>query len=577
MAKYPNVNAAAKYARDVVSGRIVACKYVIQACKRHLDDIEKSKSKAYPYRFNKDKAEAVCRFIQLLPHTKGKWAKKPLKDRRIKLEPWQLFIHAVLYGWERKKDKRRRFRVAYVEVPRKNGKSIIAAGNGLWMFAPDNEYGAEVYCGATTEKQAWEVFKPAKKMAEALPNLRRSFLIDVMAKKMERPDGSIFEPVIGDPGDGSSPHCAIVDEYHEHDGPELYDTMSTGMGAREQPLIFVITTSGYNIAGPCKDLHDDVVKILEGTTDDDEIFGIIYTIDEDDDWTDPAVLAKANPNLGVSVDEDWLRSQQMRAIRNPRYANTFKTKHLNRWVSASLAFFNMEDWKAAEDTSLSIEDFKDSSCWLSLDLASKIDICSQIMLFTRKDDKGQLHFYIFSKHYLPEDTVFDPDTKNRKVYQKWVGTPWPNSGGSALISTDGAEVDFNEIGEDIQNFSDEFEVREVPHDPWGSTQLAQELTAAGITAVKVPQTTAHLSPGMIELEAALKAGRVHHDGNPVLTWMMSNVVSKPDANENHFPRKDKPDQKIDGAVALIMAVYRAHLATETFDPFDDLDDEDLYL
>ncbi|MDF4761453.1 terminase large subunit, partial [Vibrio parahaemolyticus] len=168
-----------------------------------------------------------------------------------------MFIHAVLYGWERKKDKRRRFRVAYVEVPRKNGKSIIAAGNGLWMFAPDNEYGAEVYCGATTEKQAWEVFKPAKKMAEALPNLRRSFLIDVMAKKMERPDGSIFEPVIGDPGYGSSPHCAIVDEYHEHDGPELYDTMSTGMGAREQPLIFVITTSGYNIAGPCKDLHDD--------------------------------------------------------------------------------------------------------------------------------------------------------------------------------------------------------------------------------------------------------------------------------------------------------------------------------
>lgn len=141
MAKYPNVNAAAKYARDVVSGRIVACKYVIQACQRHLDDLEKSKSKAYPYRFNKDKAEGVCRFIQLLPHTKGKWAKKPLKERRISLEPWQLFIHAVLYGWERKKDKRRRFRVAYVEVPRKNGKSIIAAGNGLWMFAPDNEYG----------------------------------------------------------------------------------------------------------------------------------------------------------------------------------------------------------------------------------------------------------------------------------------------------------------------------------------------------------------------------------------------------------------------------------------------------
>lgn len=571
MSKYPNVNAAAKYARDVVSGRIPVGNYVKQACQRHLDDLDSSKAKNYPYRFNRDKAEAVCRFIQLLPHTKGEWARKPLNERRISLEPWQLFLHATAYGWERKKDKTRRFRTVYCEVPRKNGKSIIAAGNGLWCFGPDKEYGSEVYCGATTEKQAWEVFKPARLMVKALANLKTTFHIEVMAKKMVRPDGSVFEPVIGDPGDGSSPHCAIIDEYHEHDGPELFDTMATGMGAREQPLIFVITTAGSNIAGPCKDLHDDVIKVLSGTVEDDELFGIIYTIDEGDDWTDPKVLAKANPNIGISVKQDYLESQQRRAVRNPRYANIFKTKHLNIWVNSSSAFFNMEHWKKAEDTTLDIKDFKSQSVWFSLDLASKLDVCSFVQVFTRHDSDGQIHYYVFSRHYLPEETIFDTDQKNAKLYQRWVNTQWDNSDGSALKQTDGAEIDFNEIGDEVLALSDGYLVREVPHDPWNSAQLAKQLSDEGLLAVKIPQTVVHLSPGMKEIESALKAGRLHHDGNPVLTWMMSNVVSKEDANENHFPRKDKKDQKIDGAVALIMAVYRAMLDQGEYSPYDDPD------
>lgn len=556
---FPCVNAATRYARDIVSGRIVACRYVINACQRHIDDLAKSKNKNYPFRFNKEKAEKVCRFIQKLPHTKGEWARKPINERRIVLEPWQLFIHACIYGWERKHDKTRRFRTAYVEVPRKNGKSIIAAGNALWMFAPDGEYGSEVYCGATTEKQAWEVFKPARLMVNALPDLRKSFGIGVRAKKLERGDGSVFEPVIGDPGDGSSPHCAIVDEYHEHDGPELYDTMATGMGARQQPLIFVITTSGSNIAGPCKDLHDDVVKILDGAVEDDEVFGVIYSIDEGDDWTDPACLVKANPNIGISVKKDYLESQQRRAIRNPRYANIFKTKHLDVWVNASSAFFNQEHWKACENAALCIDDFVDVPAWFSLDLASKLDICSFVQLFARWEDDGQLHYYCFSRHFLPEETIFDPDQKNAKLYQKWVNTQWNNSDGSALKQTDGAEVDFNEVGDEVLTLASKHMVREVPHDPWNSAQLAQQLNENGLLAVKIPQTVAHLSPGMKELESAMKSGRFHHDGNPVLSWMISNVVAKEDANENVFPRKDKPDQKIDGAVALIMAVYRAML------------------
>jgi len=564
MAKFPHVNAAAKYARDIVSGKIVACLYVKQACQRHLDDLHASKAKNYPYKYNKTKAERACRFMHLLPHTKGKWAKKPIADRLIVLEPWQLFLHAVIYGWEKKKDKTRRFTTVYIEVPRKNGKSIIAAGNALYTFGADDEYAAEVYCGATTEKQAWEVFKPARQMVKAVPQLRQALDIEIHAKKLTRSDGAVFEPMIGDPGDGSSPHCAIVDEYHEHDGPELFDTMQTGMGAREQPIIFVITTAGSNIAGPCKDLHDDVVKMLSGavTAGVDDLFGIIYTIDEGDDWTDPAVLIKANPNYGISVKDDYLLAQQQRAIRNPRYTNVFKTKHLDVWVSASSAFFNVEHWNASADSTLKIEDFIDCPVWFSLDLASKLDITSFIQLFTKTDDDGQLHFYCFSRHYLPEDTVTDHDQKNAKIYQQWVGTQWPNSGGVALTQTEGAEIDFNDIADEVIDLSHIYDVQEVPHDPWGATQLAHTLAAEGLTVVKIPQTTMHLSPGMKELEAALKGGRFHHDGNPVLTWMIANVVSKEDANENHFPRKDKRDQKIDGAVALIMAAGRTILGAE---------------
>ncbi len=573
MAKYPNVNAAHKYAREIVSGRIDACKYVKQACQRHLDDLERSKTdKSWGYRFDKDSAERACRFMQKLVHTKGEWAKKPLADRRIKLEPWQQLIHVVIYGWLRRCDKKRRFRYAYVEVPRKNGKSIIAAGNALYTFCADDEYAAEVYCGATTEKQAWEVFKPARQMVKALPQLTSWAGIAIMAKKLERNDGAVFEPVIGDPGDGSSPHCAIIDEYHEHDGPELFDTMATGMGAREQPLIFVITTSGSNIAGPCKDLHDDVVHVLAGTVVDDELFGIIYTIDDGDDWTDPAVLAKANPNIGISVKRDYLQSQQRRAMRNPRYASIFKTKHLDIWVNASSAFFNQEHWNKAEDLNLNIADFGGCDCWISLDMATKLDVCSMVIVFARREDDGQLHFYVFSRHYLPEDTIFDPDQKNAKIYQQWVGTIWENSEGGALKQTDGAELDFNEVAAEVVDLAERYRVREVPHDPWNSAQLAQDLSEEGLLTVKIPQTVAHLSAPMKEIEAALKAGRLHHDGNPVLSWMISNVTATEDRNENVFPRKDKPHQKIDGAVSLIMGVGRAMLDHgDERSPYDDED------
>lgn len=354
MATYPNVNDANRYARDVVAGKILACRYVKLACQRHLNDLERAKDQRWPYRFDRDKAERFCRFSQKMPHTSGEWARKKL---RLTLEDWQKFCFCVSFGWVRKSDGLRRFQEIYIEVPRKNGKSLIAASVGIYMFCADDEHGAEVYCGATTEKQAFKVFEPARQMVQKLPALRKRFSIKPWAKKMTRPDGSVFAPIVGDPGDGDSPSCAIIDEYHEHATDALYTTMTTGQGAREQPLTLIITTAGYDIASPCYDKRSQVVEILEGIRTDganETIFGIIYTLDKDDDWTTEEAIRKANPNLGVSLKPEFLRAKQELAKTTPSQTNKILTKHFNLWVSSKAAFYNMQRWQEAADPSLTL-------------------------------------------------------------------------------------------------------------------------------------------------------------------------------------------------------------------------------
>ncbi len=551
MTAFPNVDIANKWAKQVVLDKIPACKWVKLACERHLNDLKKSKNKDFPYRFDSRLAEKKIAFVELLPHTKGEWAMKRLT---ITLEAWQKFGIACTFGWVRKKDGFRRFRESYWEVPRKNGKSVIAAGVALNMFANDGEFGSEVYAGATTEKQAWEVFKPARLMAIRSPDFLEAAGILINAGSLEIPEeGSVFEPIIGDPPDGQSPHCAIVDEFHEHPTSALYDTMQTGMGARRQPLIFTITTAGFNIEGPCYDLRGRVQEMLLGTVPDDELFGWMWTIDEDDDWTDPRVLAKANPNFGVSVYSDYLESQQRRAIQNASKQNAFKTKHLNLWVSSRTAYFNMEKWQACADNTLKLEDFSDVPCLMPIDLASKVDICARINLFYRVEN-GRLHYYcIDPRFYLPEDTVMNGDEKQvLDRYQKWM-----NQG--VLEVHDGSENDFSLVASDLINDAKKVPLTEVPYDEWGGFQVSRDIEDAGYETVKMPKTTKTFSPAMKELVAAISSGRFHHDGHPILSWMIGNVISKPDANENDFPRKEKSSKKIDGAVALLMGINRAML------------------
>ena len=548
MTAFPNVDIANKWAKQVVLNKIPACKWVKLACERHLNDLKNSKNKDFLYKFDPKLAEKKIAFIELLPHTKGEWAMKRMK---LRLEPWQKFGIACTFGWVRKKDGYRRFRESYWEIPRKNGKSAIAAGVALNMFANDGESGSEVYAGATTEKQAWEVFKPARLMAVRSPDFVEAAGIQINAGSLEIPeDGSLFETIVGDPPDGQSPHCAIIDEYHEHQTNAQYDTMQTGMGARRQPLMFVITTSGFNIDGPCHDLRLRIQDMLLGTVPDDELFGYIWTIDDGDEWADPKVLAKANPNYDVSVYGDYLESQQRKAINNPSRQNTFKTKHLNIWVSAREQYFNMEKWNACADKTLKLSDFAEDKCVMPLDLASKIDICARINLFWRIID-GKVHYYCISPNfYLPHETVFEGDEKALlDRYQKW-----DNMG--LLDVHEGAETDLDLVASDLISDSKSLSVVEVPYDNWGARLIAKQINDSGLEAVEVAKNTKNFSPPMKELVAAIASGRFHHDGNPILSWMVGNVISKPDANNNDYPRKQKNIFKIDGAVCLLMGINR---------------------
>lgn len=542
----PYTKSALKYARDVTSGKILACKWVRLACQRHLDDLEKAKSKSYPYRFDPELAARVCTFIEQLPHVKGRWA---ARRERLKLQPWQIFILSCLFGWVFRDTGLRRYRQAYVCVPRKNGKSPMAAGIGLYMLACDNEAGAEVYCGATSEKQAWEVFKPAREMAQRTPEMLSALGVDVHAKSLTvAGNGSKFEPVIGRPGDGAAPSLGICDEFHEAVNADLFDTLLTGMVGREQPLLLVITTAGTDLGSPCYDYQTHAQKVLEGTLEDEQLFAVIYGIDPEDDWTTEAALRKANPNLDVSVDLAALRHDQQIAIQNSSKANIVKTKHLNIWCNASVGWMNLVKWHTCADASLKPEQFtKSDECWIGLDLASKIDIAATVKLF-RKEVNGQMHFYAMPRLYLPEERAMDPTLQ---VYQKWVHD-------GHLIATEGNVIDHRRILDDLVADASAYTIRELGFDPYNAEMLTQELRSkSGVTTTEVPQTVKFLSEPMKQLEALVLSGRFHHDGNPVMTWCIANVVAHIDANDNIFPRKDKIENKIDGAVALIIALSRA--------------------
>lgn len=534
MASRDYLKIANQYIKDVLSGKIPACKYVVQACERQRADL---KRKDLPYKFDKKKAVKICQFIEVLPHIKGIWAGKP-----IKLEPWQVFVLTTVFGWV-DAGGLRRFKTAYTEVPRKNAKSTLSSGVALYLLCADGEGGPEVYSAATTRDQAKIVWEDAKRMVDRCTPLREYFGVQSSAHSVYvQKSAGVLKALARDQGgnlDGLNIHGAIVDELHAHKTREVWDVLETATGARSQPLIWGITTAGFNRTGICYEQRAYTIKILDRVHEDEEYFGIIYTIDENDEWTDPKVWAKANPNWGVSVSPDDIARKARKAMEMAAATNNFLTKHLNVWVNADTAWMNMRAWDACADATLSEEDFKGEPCWIGLDLATKTDLAVYMKLFKRED-----MYYLFGRYYLPEEAAEDGRNSH---YQGWARQ-------GILTLTPGNITDFECIENDLRADASLYSVQQVGYDPWQASYLATRLMAEGLPMGEYRQTVQNMSEPMKQLEALVLSNKLRHNGCPVLTWSISNVVAHVDAKENIYPRKEFPENKIDPAVASIVAL-----------------------
>ncbi len=528
---------AVKYAQDVTSGDIAASQWIRLACKRFLDELDRESEPDFRFRFDDLRAFRACAFIESMPHVKGSWA---AKKQRLRLSPWQIWITACVFGWVSKHNGKRRYRRVLILVPRKNGKSAWAAAMGLYMLAADGEHGAEIYAGATSEKQAMEVFRPARQMTLKTPRMIDRFGLEVGAKTIVSVEtGSRFEPVVGKPGDGASPSCAIIDEYHEHETDVLVETMRTGQGARDEPILLMITTAGDNIAGPCYAAMQDAQTVLTGNATDDALFAALYGLDEGDDWTTEASLIKANPNYGVSVSAEFLNQERDDALANARRQAVFKTKHLNQWVGARSAFFNMENWRRCADEKIALERFDGQPVYIGLDLASTQDITAAVLLFPFED-----RYAVFGRYYLPESALTG---KNRERYADLHRQRRLIIAGDSMINQD-------RIEEDLRADLERFNVRGLAFDPWNAGAMIARLQAAGAPCIEFRETTQNVSMPMKTLAGLIDDRRIVHDSDPALAWMLGNVVTREDTSGNVRAVKAQPESKIDAADALIAAL-----------------------
>ena len=547
---------AEKYARDVVAGRILASKWVKLSCARHLRDLTDGAKRGL--RFDPVAAQRAIDFFQFLKHSKGKWA-----GESFSLAPWQQFIVYSLFGWK-KADGTRRYRFAHVEVARKNGKTTLWAGVGLYLFFADGEPGAEVYCAATKKDQAKILFSEAERMRSASPGLKKR--IASFRNNMHiAGTASKFEPLGADEDtlDGLNPHGALVDELHAHKTRGLWDVLETAMGARRQPLMAAITTAGSDRESICWKQHEYGEKILQAIAHDDSFFVFIACIDDEDNWEDERNWIKANPNLGVSVNVEDLRDRALKAKQMPSALNSFLRLRLNKWTNSETAAVKVEDWRACVGFSMAGKDprslrteieaqLEGRDCIIAVDLASTEDIACAAKLFPPEEENQP---YIFLPDFwLPEERLQEKIAEWRAPYDVW-------SREGFIRTTDGNVIDYDAIGEQVLRDCERYSVREITFDPWNATQFANDLQKAGIPndkLMKFPQTMATLAePTKRLLEVLIPNRTIAHLGNPVLTWMASNLLVKEDNNGNKRPVKGKGRGKIDGMVALIMALGRA--------------------
>lgn len=523
-----------QYIDDVMTGKVKTGEFIKLAVKRHLADMERQRTDEFPYYFDEAHGMRFITFAQLCKHWKGSYAKQ-----FIKLEPHQHFYFMMLFGWMRETGGRR-FRTSYKEIARKNGKTTECAVKALAHLKLDSEYGAQVYFAATKEDQAKIGFKDVQEIVKATPHMSELYKVNVKSVSM---DSSFIKPLGSDSNtqDGFDPSYGIIDEYHAHPTSGMLNVLESGMGARLSPLIDVITTAGYNKTYPCyTDMRKTSIDVLRGIKIDETHLAIIYELDQDDDWQDESNWIKSNPNLGVSVRLDFLRDRFVKA-RNEGGSKEvdFKTKNLNIWTDSERTWIPDELWRS---NNRGETDVTGLPCWGGLDLASTRDITALVLVFVTEEDN-----YIVKCHfYIPEVAVKERNTEGIQY------ADWANKG--LLTVTPGNVTDYNYIKADIMKLANQYNIRGIAYDRWNASQLVVDLADNGIEMVQWGQGFSSMSAPTKELERLVMLGKVNHEGNEVLRWMCSNVLLKIDSAGNAKIDKAKSTEKVDGMVALTMAL-----------------------
>lgn len=497
--------------------------------------------------FDREAGERVCDFFErFLVHTKGEWAGRPFT-----LFEWQKKdLLMPLFGWRRRSGERR-FRRAYIEIPKKNGKSGLCSGIALYLLMADGEPGAEVYAAAADRDQAAIVYGEAEKMVLKSPGLQKRLRVVASRKTIAYPRTmSYFRCLSADvpTKEGLNIHGLIFDELHAQRSRDLFDTLEYGGSARRQPLLVSITTAGYDRNSICWEQHEYADKILRGVVDDPSFFSLIYAANEEDDWTDPDVWRRANPSFGLTIKPDVFEEEAREAQEKPAKQNSFKRYRLNIWTSSETRWMDADRWKASGGDPIDETGLAGRDCFGGLDLSTTTDITACVFLFPEEDGG----YVVLPRFWIPEENMRERSRRDRVPYDVWVRQ-------GLMAATPGNVIDYDWIRSDIEAAADRYRIRELGYDPWNATSLVTQLQDGGLAMVPVRQGYASLSGPMKELEALVLQRKFRHGGNPVLRWMADNVQATMDPAGNIKPDKGKSRERIDGIVACIMALARAGL------------------
>ena len=512
---------------------------------RKLKKYKPTRFMAKTSHYDKDAADYAVMFIESLCHTKGTWAGKPFE-----LIDWQEQIIRDLFG-VLKPNGYRQFNTAYIEIPKKQGKSELAAAVALLLLCGDGEERAEVYGCAADRNQAKIVFDVAVDMVRFCPALsKRVKTLESQKKITYLPTNSSYQVLSADVANkhGFNTHGVIFDELHTQPNRKLFDVMLQGSGdARMQPLYFLITTAGNDTNSICYEVHQKAIDIAEGRKVDPTFYSVIYGAAEDEDWTDPKVWKKANPSLGITVGIDKVKAACESAQQNPGEENAFRQLRLNQWVKQSVRWMPMEKWDACAFP-VSEDDLEGRICYGGLDLSSTTDITAFVLVFPPLDEEDK--YYVLPYFWIPEETL---DLRVRRDHVPY--DLWERQG--VLMTTEGNVVHYGYIERFIENLGERFNIREIAFDRWGAVQMVQNLEGMGFTVVPFGQGFKDMSPPTKELMKLVLEEKIAHGGHPVLRWMMDNIFIRTDPAGNIKANKEKSTEKIDGAIATIMGLDRA--------------------